>query len=101
MLLDWAWRGRRPPAIPTDFRAPERRSAFRLEASGVSAQVVLRPGRTPLADWRAFYGGATVELDPVARVDVEAGQRRARRDPFRKAGTFRPEPPADRRPSPS
>ncbi len=35
---------------------------------------MLRPGQTPLADWRAIYGGAAVELDPVARIDVEAGR---------------------------
>jgi histidine ammonia-lyase len=41
---------------------------------GVSADVTLRPGRTPLSDWRAIHDGATVGLDPFARVDVEAGR---------------------------
>jgi len=40
----------------------------------VDANVVLRPGRTPLADWRAIYRGAAIALDPFARVDVEAGR---------------------------
>jgi histidine ammonia-lyase len=35
--------------------------------------VVLRPGRTPLADWRAVYQGAPITLDWIARADVEAG----------------------------
>ena len=35
--------------------------------------VELRPGLTPLADWRALYRGAAVALDPIARADVEAG----------------------------
>ena len=39
----------------------------------MSAEVVLRPGLAPLADWRAIYRGAAVSLDPVARADVEAG----------------------------
>ncbi len=44
-------------------------------ASGkdVSARIVLRPGRTPLVDWRAVLGGSAVALDPIARMDVEAG----------------------------
>ncbi len=41
---------------------------------GVNLNIVLRPARTPLADWRAIHGGAAVALDPYARVDVEAGR---------------------------
>ncbi len=41
---------------------------------GVNLNIVLRPARTPIADWRAIYGGAPVALDPYARVDVEAGR---------------------------
>ena len=40
----------------------------------MDANVVLRPGRTPLADWRAVFRGAAVALDPFAQVDVEAGR---------------------------
>ncbi len=40
----------------------------------MTAAVEIRPGLTPLADWRAIYRGATVTLDPVARADVEAGK---------------------------
>jgi histidine ammonia-lyase len=40
----------------------------------LSAPVILRPGRTPIGDWRAIAGGAAVALDPVARLDVEAGR---------------------------
>lgn len=39
----------------------------------MSGEIVLRPGRATLADWRAIYRGAPVSLDPVARADVEAG----------------------------
>lgn len=42
--------------------------------AGVTSSVELRPGLTPLADWRAIYRGAPVALDPVARPDVEAGR---------------------------
>ena len=40
----------------------------------VTEAIELRPGLTPLADWRAIYRGAPVTLDPVARADVEAGR---------------------------
>lgn len=36
--------------------------------------IELRPGLAALADWRAIYRGASVELDPIARADVEAGR---------------------------
>lgn len=39
----------------------------------MSAALLIRPGRTTLADWRAIYRGAPVSLDPIARADVEAG----------------------------
>ncbi len=42
--------------------------------AGVNNSIVLRPGRTPLVDWRAVFGGAAIALDPFARVDVEAGR---------------------------
>jgi histidine ammonia-lyase len=40
-----------------------------------SGTVTLRPGRTPLADWRAIADGAGVALDPAAIPAVEAGAR--------------------------
>lgn len=39
----------------------------------MSAEVMLRPGRATLADWRAIYRGAQLKLDPISRADVEAG----------------------------
>ena len=39
-----------------------------------SAAIELRPGVTPLADWRDVYRGAPLTLDPIARADVEAGR---------------------------
>lgn len=39
----------------------------------MSAEVELKPGRTPLIDWRAIYRGAAASLDPFARPDVDAG----------------------------
>jgi hypothetical protein len=44
------------------------------------ADVVLRPGQTTLADWRAIYRGARVTLDPACHVAVSAGAR-GRGDP--------------------
>jgi histidine ammonia-lyase len=41
---------------------------------GMSEAIELRPGLTPLADWRAIYRGAAMTLDPIARADVEAGR---------------------------
>jgi histidine ammonia-lyase len=35
--------------------------------------ISLRPGRMALADWRAIYRDAPVEIDPLYRADVEAG----------------------------
>ncbi len=35
---------------------------------------MLRPGRTPLANWRAIRDGEAVALDSSARIDVEAGR---------------------------
>ena len=40
----------------------------------MNASIVLRPGRTPLADWREVRNGAAITLDPSARIDVEAGR---------------------------
>ena len=40
----------------------------------MTSTVELRPGLTPIADWRAIYRGTAVTLDPVARADVEAGR---------------------------
>jgi histidine ammonia-lyase len=40
----------------------------------VTGGIVLRPGRTPLADWRAIRHGEAVALDSSARIDVEAGR---------------------------
>jgi histidine ammonia-lyase len=37
--------------------------------------VTLVPGSTPLASWRAIYGGADTVLDPSCRPRVEAGAR--------------------------
>jgi histidine ammonia-lyase len=37
--------------------------------------VVLRPGQTALADWRAIYRGAHVALDPVCHTAIESGAR--------------------------
>ena len=39
----------------------------------MSAEIVLRPGRVSLAEWRAIYRGARVVLDPASRADIEAG----------------------------
>jgi histidine ammonia-lyase len=39
----------------------------------VTGTVLLRPGRISLADLRLIYRGAPIQLDPVARADVEAG----------------------------
>lgn len=39
----------------------------------MTADVELRPGLTPLIQWRAIYRGAPVAFDPYARPDVEAG----------------------------
>ena len=39
------------------------------------ADVVLRPGQTTLADWRAIYRGAGVTLDPACHAAVAAGAR--------------------------
>ena len=39
----------------------------------MTGTVLLRPGRIALADLRLIYRGAPIELDPVARADVEAG----------------------------
>lgn len=40
----------------------------------MTSTIELRPGLTPIADWRAIYRGTAVTLDPVARADVEAGR---------------------------
>ena len=40
-----------------------------LERSMIA--IVLRPGSTTLADWRAIYRGATPKLDPACHADVE------------------------------
>ena len=64
---------------------------------GVSAKIVLRPGRMPLADWRAIHAGATVALDPYARVDVEAG--RAALETILSQDDGRPRGPAAKSPS--
>ena len=37
--------------------------------------IVLKPGETPLADWRAIYRGAPVTLDPACRPRVEAAAK--------------------------
>ena len=39
------------------------------------ADVVLRPGQTTLADWRAIYRGAAVTLDPACQPLSSAGAR--------------------------
>ena len=39
------------------------------------ADVVLRPGQTSLADWRAIYHGAIVTLDPTCHTAVTAGAK--------------------------
>lgn len=39
------------------------------------ADVVLRPGQTTLADWRAIYRGASVTLDPACHAVIAAGAR--------------------------
>ena len=39
------------------------------------ADVMLRPGQTTLADWRAIYRGAGVTLDPACHAAVVAGAR--------------------------
>lgn len=41
----------------------------------MSASVLLRPGHVTLADWRAIYRGASVQLDPATRPAVEASAR--------------------------
>lgn len=40
----------------------------------MSQSIVIRPGRTPLAFWRAIHDGEVAALDPSARIDVEAGR---------------------------
>jgi histidine ammonia-lyase len=40
----------------------------------VSDEVLLTPGRMPLAEWQAIHDGAPIVLDSVARADVEAGR---------------------------
>jgi histidine ammonia-lyase len=39
------------------------------------ADLVLRPGYTALADWRAIYRGARVTLDPACHAAIAAGAR--------------------------
>ena len=39
------------------------------------ADVVLRPGQTSLADWRAIYHGAIVTLDPTCHTAERAAQK--------------------------
>ena len=39
----------------------------------MTAELVLRPGRASLDDWRAIYRGTAATLDPISRADVEAG----------------------------
>src|SRR3712207_3969178 len=39
----------------------------------LSDQVLLRPGQASLGDWRAIYRGSAIALDPICRIDVEAG----------------------------
>jgi histidine ammonia-lyase len=39
------------------------------------ADVLLRPGHTTLAEWRAIYRGAGVTLDPACHAAIEAGGR--------------------------
>ena len=41
----------------------------------MSASVLLQPGHATLADWRAIYRGASVQLDPATRPAVEASAR--------------------------
>ena len=74
VLLDLAWAfGRLPLVFPGARAARARGRPHRCEV-GVTETVELRPGLTPLADWRAIYRGAAVTLDPIARADVEAGR---------------------------
>ncbi len=37
--------------------------------------IILKPGETPLADWRAIYRGAAVALDPACRPRVDAAAK--------------------------
>src|SRR5215472_10463340 len=39
------------------------------------AHLVLRPGHTTLADWRAIYRAAEVTLDPACHAAIAAGAR--------------------------
>jgi histidine ammonia-lyase len=41
----------------------------------MSKTIVLQPGATSLADWRAVYRGASVALDPATRPQVEASAK--------------------------
>ena len=45
------------------------------------ADVVLRPGQTTLADWRAIYRGARVTLDPACHAAVVGRRAGGRGDP--------------------
>src|SRR5580692_11152942 len=39
------------------------------------AGIALRPGQTPLTEWRAIYRGAAVTLDPGCHAAVAAGAK--------------------------
>ncbi len=41
----------------------------------MSTTIVLKPGETSLADWRAIYRGADCRIDPASRPRVEASAR--------------------------
>ncbi|MBU3731994.1 MAG: histidine ammonia-lyase, partial [Beijerinckiaceae bacterium] len=41
----------------------------------MSAPVIVHPGQATLNDWRAIYRGASVQLDPATRPQVEASAR--------------------------
>lgn len=41
-------------------------------SAATTAPVTIRPGATPLADWRAIYRGAPVTLDPASRDAIAA-----------------------------
>ncbi len=64
----------------------------------MTAAIELRPGVTALADWRAIYRGAAVTVNPVARVDVEAG-RIALTDLLARNGLFTSRDASDASPS--
>jgi urocanate hydratase len=50
-------------------------STYGSSREAAVADVVLRPGHTSLADWRAIYRGGTVTLDPVCHAAIADAAR--------------------------